>query len=183
MKNTIAKRERADKMKRKDAVEVGSGNVFADLGLPNAEELSTRAHYALAILQEIRARGLRQKDAAALLGIDQPKVSAIVNARLDGFSAERLEKLLKKLGANVDVRVQMPVSFVKKPGYSLFRMLPGCKMIHGSDYQQTGAGQRVAHRFVPVHLMHKHPSNNAAYRSIRASKVGATKATDRSNGD
>ena len=79
-----------------------SGNVFADLGLPDAEDLLAKANLALHIRRTIEARKLTQTQAATLLGIDQPKVSSIINGRLEGFSTElvatRQAKALETVG-------------------------------------------------------------------------------------
>ena len=85
---------------------VSSGNVFRDLELPDAEELDTKANLAIEIARLIRKRRLTQIDAARVLGIDQPKVSAIVRGRLEKFSVERLCALLTRLGCDVDIRVR-----------------------------------------------------------------------------
>jgi predicted XRE-type DNA-binding protein len=68
-----------------EVVVQGSGNVFADLGLREAGEKQTRVRLAVAINQIMEARRLSQSAAARLLGINQPKVSALVNYRLEGF--------------------------------------------------------------------------------------------------
>jgi predicted XRE-type DNA-binding protein len=70
--------------------EVGSGNVFADLGLPNAEELGTKLRLCVAINKILEKRKLTQAQAARLLGVNQPKVSALKGYKLEGFSVERL---------------------------------------------------------------------------------------------
>jgi predicted XRE-type DNA-binding protein len=75
-----------------------SGNVFADLGFEEPEEELTRAQLASHIRQVIRRRRLTQVAAAALMGIDQPKVSALLNGRLANFSTDRLMRLLTALG-------------------------------------------------------------------------------------
>ena len=85
---------------------ISSGNVFRDLELHDAEELNTKANLAIEIARLIRKRALTQIDAARILGIDQPKVSAIVRGRLDKFSVERLCELLTRLGCDVDIRVR-----------------------------------------------------------------------------
>jgi len=85
---------------------ISSGNVFRDLELPDAEELNTKANLAIEIARLIRKRALTQIDAARILGIDQPKVSAIVRGRLDKFSVERLCELLTRLGCDVDIHVR-----------------------------------------------------------------------------
>ncbi len=83
----------------------GSGNVFADLGLPDADELLIKAQLADQISDLIEERKLTQVEAAKLLGIDQPKVSALVRGRLSGFSTDRLFRFLNALGRDVEIRV------------------------------------------------------------------------------
>jgi predicted XRE-type DNA-binding protein len=85
-----------------------SGNVFADLGLPDAEDLLAKANLALHIRRTIEARKLTQVQAARILGLDQPKVSAIINGRLDGYSTERLMRFLNDLGCDVQISVSAP---------------------------------------------------------------------------
>jgi predicted XRE-type DNA-binding protein len=94
--------------KRDTAIPVtaGSGNVFADMGLPEAEEELTKAQLASHIRQVIKRRRLTQVAAAGLMGIDQPKVSALFNGRLANFSSERLMRLLTALGQDVDITVK-----------------------------------------------------------------------------
>jgi predicted XRE-type DNA-binding protein len=83
----------------------GSTNVFADLGFENADELLTKSELAAQILKTVRARRLTQAAAGELLGISQPKVSALQNGRLDGFSTERLLRFLIRLGWNVQIKL------------------------------------------------------------------------------
>jgi predicted XRE-type DNA-binding protein len=87
-------------------VKASSGNVFADIGLPQPEEELTKAQLASLIRQVIKRRRLTQVAAAALLGLDQPKVSALLNGRLANFSSERLMRLLTALGQDVDITVR-----------------------------------------------------------------------------
>jgi predicted XRE-type DNA-binding protein len=87
-------------------VKASSGNVFADLGLPDAEEELTKAQLASLIRQIIGRRRLTQTAAASAMGIDQPKVSALLNGRLANFSSERLMRLLIALGQDVDITVK-----------------------------------------------------------------------------
>ena len=84
----------------------GSGNVFADLQLPNPEEHRLKAHLALAIADVVDSRGLSQTTAAELLGITQPDVSNIVRGRLSRFSIERLLAFVRTLGADIEIRVR-----------------------------------------------------------------------------
>ncbi len=84
----------------------GTGNVFADLGLPDASERQTKTRLALAINRIIKDQRLKQIDAARLLGVPQPKVSALVNYRLDGFSVEKLMDFIVALGRDVEIIVR-----------------------------------------------------------------------------
>ena len=88
------------------AITRGTGNVFADLGLPNPAERQTKTRLALALNHIIKARGLKQTEAAQLLGVPQPKVSALVNYRLDGFSVEKLMDFIVALGRDVEIVVR-----------------------------------------------------------------------------
>jgi predicted XRE-type DNA-binding protein len=97
-------------VKKRDAkipVTAGSGNVFADLGFENPEEELTKAQLATEIMHAIKRRRLTQVAAADLMGIDQPKVSALLNGRLSNFSSERLMRLLTALGHDVDITVRV----------------------------------------------------------------------------
>jgi predicted XRE-type DNA-binding protein len=83
-----------------------SGNVFADMGLPKPEEELTKAQLATHIRQVIKRRRLTQIAAATIMGIDQPKVSALLTGRLANFSSERLMRLLTALGQDVDITIK-----------------------------------------------------------------------------
>lgn len=87
-------------------VTAGSGNVFADLRLPDPEGELTKAQLASHIRQVIKRRRLTQVAAASLMGVDQPKVSALLNGRLANFSSERLMRLLTALGQDVEITVR-----------------------------------------------------------------------------
>jgi predicted XRE-type DNA-binding protein len=91
--------------KRKLKIEESSGNVFSDLGLPDAEELHTKAKLAVEIVRAIDARSLTQVAAAKVLGVSQPKVSALKAFKLEGYSVERLMTFLTRLGRDVEIRV------------------------------------------------------------------------------
>lgn len=86
-------------------VVASSGNVFADLGLANSDELLIKAELVRQISNLIDARKLTQIESAKILGIDQPKVSALLNGRLSGFSTDRLFRFLNALGNDVEIRV------------------------------------------------------------------------------
>jgi predicted XRE-type DNA-binding protein len=98
--------KRAAKRATKPAFEKSSGNVFADLGVPNPEDALAKAKLAHAIRAQIDAARLDQAAAAQRLGIDQPKVSALKRGRLKGFSIERLMRFLTLLGNDIEIRVQ-----------------------------------------------------------------------------
>jgi predicted XRE-type DNA-binding protein len=83
-----------------------SGNVFADLGFAEPEEMLLKAELARRIGQAIKKRNLTQVEAAGILGIDQPKVSALLRGRLTLFSIDRLLRFLVALGNDVDIIVK-----------------------------------------------------------------------------
>ena len=83
-----------------------SGNVFADLNLPHADDLLAKAELAAKIIAEIQRRRLTQNQAAAILGIDQPKVSALNQGKLSGFSIERLMRFLLLLGRDIEIVIK-----------------------------------------------------------------------------
>ena len=86
-------------------VEVGSGNVFADLGFANAKELQLKVRLAVEVNRALEEEQLSQEKAAKLLGIRQPHVSELVRYRLDRFSVERLMDFLTRLGKDVEIRI------------------------------------------------------------------------------
>ncbi len=90
---------------KKDYV-VGSGNVFADLGLPHPEEALVKAELAHKITKLIERRRLTQVEAARILDVDQPKVSALRRGRLSGFSLDRLVRFVVLLGHDVEIVVK-----------------------------------------------------------------------------
>jgi len=92
--------------RRRGEFQVGSGNVFADLGLRDSEERLAKAELARKIGVIIAERQLTQAAAAQLLGIDQPKISALMHGRLGGFSIERLMRFLTILGLDVEILVK-----------------------------------------------------------------------------
>lgn len=97
-------------------IERGSGNVFADMGLPNPEERLAKAGLASAIQDVIELRGLTQVQAAEIMGIDQPKVSKIIRGRLSEFSTERLLNYLIHLGIDVDIVIHKEPRQLQREG-------------------------------------------------------------------
>jgi predicted XRE-type DNA-binding protein len=95
-------------MAKKSAITVtpSSGNVFADLGFAEPEEELAKAQLASRIQDIIKQQHLTQTAAASLMGIDQPKVSALLNGRLANFSSGRLMRLLIALGQDVEIVIR-----------------------------------------------------------------------------
>lgn len=92
---------------RSDEVVVpSSGNVFADLGLKNPDEKQTKVRLAVAINEILSQRRLSQGAAARLLRINQPKISALANYRLQGFSVERLMHFLNALDRDIEITIR-----------------------------------------------------------------------------
>lgn len=87
----------------------GSGNVFQDLGLPDADLLHAKADLVHRISVLIGKRGLTQIRAAEVLGISQPKISALLHGRLEGFSMDRLVRFLIALDQDVKISVRSKV--------------------------------------------------------------------------
>jgi predicted XRE-type DNA-binding protein len=96
---------KADKGKKRKITR-GSGNVFADLNFPDAEERQTKLRLAYALNAIVDARRLTQAAAAERLGLNQPKVSALRNYRLEGFSVERLMTLLNALDQDIEIVIR-----------------------------------------------------------------------------
>lgn len=92
--------------KRSPKSVASSGNVFEDLGFSNADEMLAKSELVRQINKIIEQRGLTQVEAAALLGVNQPKVSALRRGRLTDFSLERLMRFLVALGQEVDITVR-----------------------------------------------------------------------------
>ena len=87
-------------------LEASSGNVYADLGLADADEHLIKAGLVAKIDRIIRQRHLTQAAAAQLIGIDQPKVSAMLAGQFRGYSVERLMRFLVALGHDVEIVVK-----------------------------------------------------------------------------
>ena len=92
--------------KGKMRIEKSSGNIFADLGLPNPEQELLKARLTLQIYRIVKARGLTQAKAGEILGIKQPHVSALMRNRAGNFSVGRLIEFLIALGQDVRITVK-----------------------------------------------------------------------------
>lgn len=92
-------------MKSKTDHTRSSGNVFADLELPDADERMLKAQLAVQIHRFIKEKGWTQTEAAEAVGLDQPKVSHLLRGSLAGFSVDRLLSILNRLGHSVEVRI------------------------------------------------------------------------------
>ncbi len=88
------------------AVYVGGGNAYADLGYENADEMLVKAHLVSKIAEIIRRRSLTQVEAAKLLGLTQPKVSAMLRGQFRGFSERKLIDCLTSLGRDVQIVIK-----------------------------------------------------------------------------
>lgn len=111
---------------------VGSGNVFADLGHPDPDTALAKADIAGQIASIIAARGWNQRQAADVLGLDQPKVSMLLRGQLRDFSLERLMKLLTRLDQDVrgddDAARSVPFAYPLRPIlYPLSRWRRACR--------------------------------------------------------
>ena len=91
---------------RREPVTRGTGNVFADLGFPDAAERQAKLRLAYALNQVLDASKLTQAEAGKLLGVTQPKVSALRRYKLEGFSVERLMNLLTALDQDIEIVIR-----------------------------------------------------------------------------
>ena len=85
---------------------ISSGNVFADAGLPDAEECLARSELLYYIMTEIKRRGLSRRQAASLLGVSESHIRLLLRGRLSEFSLEYLLQMVKKLGMHVAISCQ-----------------------------------------------------------------------------
>jgi predicted XRE-type DNA-binding protein len=102
-------------MKNDDQIELaceeGSGNVFADLGLEDADELFVRAQIGVHVYQSLKGKKLKRRDIASLLGIKQPEVSHLMNGHFNQFTIDKLLDFLKRLDRKITIQVSQ-----HKPG-------------------------------------------------------------------
>ncbi len=99
----MAKRKKRTKFKEIE-YEVSSGNVYADFGYSNPEEADAKADLAMLISSIIKQRKMTQKEAARLIGVDQPKISKIMRGLLSEFTIERLINYLLSLGFDIEIK-------------------------------------------------------------------------------
>jgi len=103
------------KKKRSIPIEQGSGNVYADLGYPDSEAMLVKARLVAKISEIIQRRELTQAQAAGILGLTQPKVSALLQGRFRGISEHRLLECLTLLGRDVHIVIK-PVPKTRTQG-------------------------------------------------------------------
>ena len=96
-------------------IERGSGNVFEDIGLPDAAALLAKSELVSRIGDIIARRGLTQAQAAKILGVSQPKVSALMHGNLDGFSSDRLFRFLNALGSDIEIAIKPRARSSRRP--------------------------------------------------------------------
>jgi predicted XRE-type DNA-binding protein len=107
MKNGVPSSGKGKRKKETvEKVTPSSGNVFADLGIPNAEEYLAKAELARRICVLIAERKLPQAKAAALLGVGSTKMAALLRGVLDDFSSDRLFQFLNALGQDVEIMIK-----------------------------------------------------------------------------
>ncbi len=150
-----------------DAITRGSGNVLADLGYPDAEERQTKLRLAHALNQIIARRRLTQAAAAERLGINQPKVSALANYKLDGFSVERLLTFLTALDRDIEIVIR------KKP-----RSLPTAR---AASWRRDMSSKVVADAGLPHQFKSDAPSTSSKIGPgiTRSDLLGSTRPTSR----
>ena len=107
-------------MTNKIKVTKSSGNVFADLGVPDAEQHLIKAEIVIGIAARIKDRGLTQVEAARKIGLSQPDVSKLLRGNFAGFTLDRLFAFLCALGSDVSIRVAAPKT--KKEGHLRLEM-------------------------------------------------------------
>ena len=105
MKARVKARKDRKSRASSERIEIGSGNVFADLGFQDAEERLLKAKLATKIAQLIEKKGWTQAQTAERIALDQPKVSRLMRGQLSGFSVDRLFAILNRLGHSIEVRI------------------------------------------------------------------------------
>lgn len=106
MKDGVRAKKPKARARKIPKVRPSSGNIFADLGIPRPEETLLRAKLAARICAILERRRLSQANAAVILKVDQPKMSALVRGKLDGFSTERLFRFLNALDQDIEIAIR-----------------------------------------------------------------------------
>lgn len=114
------------KIKEVKKVEKSSGNVFADLDLSSPQDRLVKAQLAHQICQAVAARRLTQTKAAQIMGLDQPKVSALMHGKLKGFSVERLFQCLNDLGHEIQIAIHPVRESGRRGGIHVFAANLSC---------------------------------------------------------
>ncbi len=86
-------------------VEASSGNVFADLGLPDAEQLKIKSGLVIEIARAVRRLGLTQEEAGRRMGISQAKVSGLMRGDFSNLSERKLMECLNRLGYDIEIKL------------------------------------------------------------------------------
>lgn len=120
--------KKGPKEQKEIKVTASSSNVYADTGHPNPEEALAKAELAILISSVIKRKKLTQKQAAELIGVDQPKVSAIIRGQLSGFTIDRLFRFLMALGMNIIIEIKSHTSR-KNP--------VNIQVIHSQSFKRT----------------------------------------------
>ena len=128
------------------AFPLSSGNVFADLGIENPDDYLAKSELAARIQAAIEARGLTQREAGALLGLSQPKVSTLLKGCLDGFSTDRLFRFLTTLGSDVTISVSRP--HARKVGR--VSVLPAKGTVRPAAHKEKGGMSYAGHAKISV---------------------------------
>ena|SRR5262245_8273715 len=136
---------------REISYEIGSENVFADLGFENAAEELAKAKLVRAICAIVAKRKLKQTEAGRVLGISQPKASLLLRGRTAGFSTERLMRFLNRLDQDVDISVKPKRHAL--PALSVHALQMGAALVAEPQaaryvFARTGTGSRRARRSV-----------------------------------
>lgn len=106
-------------------VEISSGNVYADLGYSDSEEMLAKAQLVRAISIAVKSKGLSQAEAAELMGLDQPKVSKLLRGQFRGFSSDRLLHILNQLGQDVVITIVSTPQVENRTGHISVAMTGG----------------------------------------------------------
>ena len=101
-------------MKNKEVIE-SSGNIFEDLGFPDAGEAQAKSRLAIEIFLIIKAKRLTQKEAAKIMGTNQSHVSDILRGKLSHFTIDRLLRCLLSLGNDVEIKIKKRRTTKKNP--------------------------------------------------------------------